>query len=76
MPPTIQLMSHLLQPLHHLLPCPFRITELGEEKQGEAFETRLVGVHPDAAGVLVDRVFGPGTEWDLVVPGGFVSTSI
>ena len=69
MPPTIQLMSHLLQPLHHLLPCPFRITKLGEEKQREAFETRLVGVHPDAAGVFVDWVFGPGAEGDFVVPG-------
>ena len=69
MPPAIQLMSHHLQPLHHLLPCPFRITELGEEKQREAFETRLVGVHADAAGVFVDWVFRPGAEWDFVVPG-------
>lgn len=69
MPTAIQLMAHFLQPLHHLILCPFRITELGKEKQGEAFETGLVGVHPDAAGVFVDWVFGPGTEGDFVVPG-------
>lgn len=72
MPPTVQLISHLLQPLHHLLPGPFRIAELGEEKQREALETRLVGVHPDAAGVFVDWVFRPGTKGDFVVPRGLL----
>lgn len=69
MPPTVQLMSNLLQPLHHFLPRPFRITELGEEKQREAFEARLVGVHSNAAGIFEDRVFRPGTEGDFVVSG-------
>lgn len=69
MPPTVQLMPNLLQPFHNLIPCPFRITELGKQKQGEAFQTGLIGVHSDAASVFVDWVFGPGTEGDFVVPG-------
>lgn len=73
MPPTIQLMPHLLQPIHHLIPRPFRIAELGKKKQGEAFESGLVGVHTDAAGVFVDWVFRPGAEGNFVVPGALLA---